>query len=248
MPKFPTTTKWPSSASWPPSGIFDIIPLSAIVEWWRSDLSVDQGSTLSWTGQKAGVVLSQGTAASKPAYGADAAFNGRPSFTADGTNDSLNSTLTVPAPGTTPRYYWFIFKVTSASTPATTNSLFCGKTNICEEVAQLNTTGQLAGYNGTALTTALAANTSARMGEAYFSNSTSDRFSIGTNPSNSVTGVNTGNTQDASGWGLFSRGGTDSFFSGSLAEILIMNRDRTAAEFALLSQYAASLYTATVLT
>ena len=226
-----------------PTTIVTSVP---IVEWWRADLGVTTGATLNWVGQKNGTVLTQGTAAAQPTYSAsDAAFGGKSSFTADGVNDFLTSTLAVPAPGTTARYYWFVFKAASTSTPATTNVIFCGNANFCEEVAQLNTNGQHSSYNGVALSTSIATVTSARRGEAGFTNSTADFFSYG---ATSVTGVNTGNNPDATGWGLFSHGGVDSFWAGSLAEILITGGIPTDSERAALDAYGAVFYGSSILT
>lgn len=249
MAKWPVVTKWPLISAIPPVAP-SLITSVSVVEWLRSDLGYTAGATQRWVGQIAGTTLSQGTAANQPTYSAsDAAFNGRPSLTADGTNDSMTSTLAIPFPGTTARYYWFIFKAASTVAPAANGALFSGNTNQCEQILQMNSgdgdAGKMIAYNATARTTGISTPATAKRGTALFTNSTSDRFSLG---GTSVTGTNTGNTQDGTGWGIFSHGGADTFFAGSLAEVLILAGAPTAAEQAALDAYAVYLYGSSIAT
>lgn len=77
-----------------------------LLQWVRADLGIAESGGLvsQWSDQGSGAKhYTQGTGANQPAYtAADATLLNLPTLTFDGTNDSLQSALQLPAPGTTP--------------------------------------------------------------------------------------------------------------------------------------------------
>lgn len=89
-----------------------IVTSVPVVDFWdaRYNISVATGVNL-WVGAK-GTQALQGSGPSQPLYTSiDANFGGLPSITFDGVNDSLVSSLNMPAPGVTPAYYWYVFRL-----------------------------------------------------------------------------------------------------------------------------------------
>ena len=255
MAKWPMVTKWPSATVSPGAATPNqLISSTTFVEWWRADsanITVATGVS-QWTGKLNSLNVTQATGANQPLFtAADAAFNGYGSVTGDGTNDSLDGSLAIPFPGTQARYYWFIFRSLHASAPAANGNVFCGKTNNCEAVLIFNSgsggnAGKYAAYNSTASTALSVPLGIPRLGEAYFSNSANDFFRIGPRTSQ-VSGVSLGNTQDGSGWGMFSHGAADGFWNGAIAELIILNAAPTEAERSALQAYAVDRYSSIVI-
>lgn len=67
---------------------------STLVEWWDAQdtakMTFNSGNVASWTGEKAGIVVSQATAANQPIYSATAR-NGKPGLTFDGVRTLLSA-------------------------------------------------------------------------------------------------------------------------------------------------------------
>lgn len=84
-----------------------------LLQWVRSDLGITIGTGVSaWADQSGnGKHYTQAVGAAQPSYSAiDATLNNRPSLTFDGVTQSLTSSLTLPAPGTTPTFIWLVLK------------------------------------------------------------------------------------------------------------------------------------------
>ena len=228
----------------------DIIPTANVIEYYRTN-NVTQASNIvsAWpdqSGKTSGG--SQGTSSKRPAYVAsDPIFNNQPSIKGDGVDDHLTFATGIPFPGTTPSY-WFI--VAAINTVPGSYGIVCGGNTNFFDVLGIN--------NGTINNAIMRANTPttsnnngfgsagvAKVVESYQSNSTSDFLQIG---SVLVSGTNTGNQQDGSGWGLFSHGGTSNFINSSVALILRCNVLPSTNQRNALKAYAASLYGGGVLT
>ena len=224
-----------------PTTIVTSVP---IVEWWRADLGVTTGATLNWVGQKNGTVATQGTVAAQPTYSAaDVNFNNRPSFTFDGVNDELTVALACPAPGTTPRTYWFVFRTL---TWVNNTAMFSGTGGTSHVIYHNTASPQIAMFNavnGANNSGASAPSGPAKRGRVTFTNAL-DGIVIGS--STTGFGGSTGNNSAAS-WVIGSFGGAG-FCNYALCEILITTGAPSAGELVALDAYATILYGSGVLT
>lgn len=232
-----------------PSGLIvptplDIVRSVAVVDWFRADIGVSPGATLTWTGVK-GTVASQSTAGKQPTLNtSDALFNGRKSFTFDGSNDEFSVALAGPAPGTSPRWYWFILRNIAISVPS---FVLCGAGVTSHIIYRqgADAADQLSQFNGAkANTTSNATVGVARRVAVNFTNSVADYVQIG---SAKTTGTNATNNSCAS-LTLGGDGAAGNFCNFALADWLICAGEPTLAERnALDSAYATAFYTAVVL-
>lgn len=216
-----------------------IIRSVSIVEWWRADSGVSQvaNAVSQWTGKVNGTQLIQATGANQPTFAAtNAAFNGQPTISGDGTNDELVASLAIPAPSTTPRFYWFVFSLNAwtggaclmGSGGGNTQIIFCNTAT--PQVRQFNGASGNLNSNATLGTS--------RVGEALFTNSASDYLKIG----NSATVPFATGNNSAPSWAVFSAGG-GGFCNCSYADILITVGAPTNSELARLANvYAAPRY------
>jgi hypothetical protein len=235
-------THIPASSSNIPASTFNSLITSVqVLLAVQSDFGVTlNGPTVSaWADQSGnGNDFSQGTAANQPTYAAGA-LNGQPTITFDGTNDSLaNATLNLPAPGTTPTFYWGVINHTWG----------LNKAYICAGVDRMkifpaNVTPQVNSNNGTGLgNTGAAVGSWVRM-EALFSNSTNDYLKLA---STNATGTNTGNNDPAAGILLGRNSASTVFGNISFAAFMICAGKPSAAELAALDAAVTAKYGVTV--
>lgn len=81
-----------SEEVWSAEPVWSPLDIPSVISWWdvedASTLSLGGGTVLSITDKKSGVVLSQGSASSRPLYSSDG-FGGRPAMVFDGADDKL---------------------------------------------------------------------------------------------------------------------------------------------------------------
>ncbi len=135
----------------------------------------------------------QGTGSLQPVVTGTLA--GFPTATYDGTDDYQQSSLVLPAPGTTPTWFWAVLRVKTW----VNNDSVIGDAGTANAFRMLMSAAgsDIRIFNGTAsITTAGAANDVWVRMEAGFTNSTSDYLKIG---AASTTGTNTGNLAGTTG-------------------------------------------------
>lgn len=217
-----------------PLGIVTSVP---IVDWWRSDLGITLATGVAaWTGQKAGLVFSQATGSAQPVYSAsDANFGGRPSLTADGVSQTLTSSINIPAPGTTPYWYWWIFRLitwtlnaTMSGGPGAAPNVLAYCSSISPNMRQFGTT------TGTENGATSIGNP--RRAVTYYSNSASDYLKFGATKVSGAAG-----SGSVSGYRLFSSATGAQFINASLCELLITQGEPSPAEQTALDAYAIGL-------
>ncbi len=209
--------------------------------WWRSDIVVLNGATVSqWTDQSGnGRHLTQGTAANQPTYNATGGPNSTPSILFDATNDVLvNAAIDRNVPSTAITFVWMVFRqVTWTSTRrlfgfGTANNTICAIQNSATpQIAQADTT--IVNSN-----TALAVNTYGR-GEFYFSGSVNDYIKL---IATTVSGASAGVTNPAAGFKLGASGATTLFGNLEIAEAAIFDTLPNAAQITALNAYVTSRY------
>jgi hypothetical protein len=214
---------------------------SALAAWWRSDVVVLNGATVSqWTDQSGnGRHLTQGTTANQPLYNVVGGPNATPSLLFDGTDDVLiNATIDRAIPSTEITYVWLVFRqVTWVSTRrifgfGTASNTVCAIQNSATpQIAQADSTI----VNGN---TALAINTYGR-GIFYFSGSTSDFIKL---IATTVTGASAGVLNPAVGFKLGASGATTLFGRIEVVEGFISNALPTGAQETALDAYVTSRY------
>jgi len=185
----------------------------------------------------------QATTTAQPAL-QSAALNGRNTILADGVDDRLVvGTMDLPAPGTTPTWFWGVFNEPTDLGSAT---LFGGGSSTLMRIFRSSLTQMRCsnGVSGTQVTRVV--NTWYRF-EALFANSaTSDYLKIGS--TDSGVGTATGNNNPAAGaFTLFAQqtaGNSPGNFN--LACLGAWSGNPTAAEKALLSAWVTGYYGASV--
>lgn len=220
---------------------------------WLTYLVSDRGITLNgsgvsnWADQSGnGKDAAQATAANQPTFAANA-LNGHPSIIGDGTNDVLVfGTLDLPAPGTTPSFFWAVFRTVTWSS---NDSLYAGNTTTTMRLRHITASPNFGAINasaGTQNTTGAPVGTFVRL-ENLFSNTTGDYIKLGS-VKTTVPGLNTGNNDPASGaMCLLAQSTTGT--SAINAEILafgILNGEPTSGEKSALDAWVANYYGNTV--
>jgi hypothetical protein len=213
---------------------------SSIAAWWRSDVVVLNGATVSqWTDQSGnGRHLTQGTPANQPLYSVAGGPNATPSIFFDGTTVLVNATIDRAIPNIEITYMWLVFRqVTWVSTRrvfgfGTASNTMCAIQNSATpQIAQADSTI----INGN---TALAVNTYGR-GIFYFSGSTSDFVKL---IATTVTGASAGVLNPAVGFKLGASGATTLFGRIEVVEGFISNVLPTGAQETALDAYVTSRY------
>ncbi len=208
-------------------------------------LSADVGVTVatgvsSWADQSGnGRNAVQATTASQPAL-QPAAVNGRGSVLFDGTDDFLQIAYVPPAPGTTPAWYWMVFRPITAVTGS--NSFSSGNSRprfYWQNASLMNANAGVAG-TGIAVTAG-----QWYRAELFFNNATTDYKKIG---ASSNTGISLGNLAGA---GSFLLGSGNSGSNPSNVEIVCFGAwagEPTPAEKAALDAWVTAYYGASVQT
>lgn len=165
----------------------------------QSDLGITlNGSAVSgWADQTAHAnSWSQSTGAAQPALNSNG-LNGFPSLVMDGATKYMTAPINLPAPGTTSTFQYWVMKQVAW----TTNHVFfdTGTLSGVESMTILTAVGtpKISMFAGISTNN----NNGAVLGSwvrcfAYWANSTSDEFKIG---STSITGANSGNTVPGNG-------------------------------------------------
>lgn len=213
---------------------------ASLLQWVRADLGVTlNGSDVSaWADQSGnGHDYAQGTASAQPAFQAAGGPNSQPCIEFDGVDELLvNTTLDLPAPGTTPTLIWLIMRtVTWTGGRAIVGS----DASFGCELRFANATPDVSAYNGVDnLSSDLPVATWGRV-QGFFNNATTDytRAIAGAK----ATGNNAGNTNPGLGRRI-GRGNPSGFANFLLAEYFIANRDTTALEDTALDAYVTSRY------
>lgn len=213
----------------------DIMSGNIVAGWDAADLSATP--VASWVDASGnGFTLTEAT--NQPSWNATGGPNSQPSVLFDGVNDMLtNTSLDLPAPGTTPTFYWAIMRQVT-STPAENifaaggTSLFLRQTGASPNVAQGNTSFPSNSHGGWTL------NTFMRV-EVYFSNSTSDYIKAGA--AAATTGQNAGNSDPTATFRLATASG-GSFSNIEVCEFWIFNTLPTTGQRASLDAYVTSRY------
>ncbi len=175
-------------------GILNIIATANIVAGWdAADLAATPVAL--WPDASGnGFDLAQASGVSQPSWAATTGAGGNPAVLFNGVGQfMLNAALDLPAPGTTPTFYWGVLRqVTWTANDRLWASGVAG-TNLA--VFQSFAPNGLTEFNAVfGLTNfGLPLNTYRRI-ETYFSNSTADYLKVG---STSSVGVNTGNNDPA---------------------------------------------------
>lgn len=208
-------------------------------------LQSDMGVTLNGSGVAAwadqtgnGHHFSQGTAAAQPTYLAGG-LNGLPTITWDGVNDEMsNTTLDLPAPGTTPTYFFAVFRQVSW-----TNTEICIAANLGSSFyfRQETATPQMIIGNSATVSTV---NAGAAVGswvrmEAGFTNSVSDFLKLA---ATNVTGVNVGNNNPGAGLFLGRNFAGTLWANMGLAALMACGGIPTAGERSALSAAVTAKY------
>jgi hypothetical protein len=228
-----------AGAAPPPSTPATILGANLLV-WLRSDLGVTEsgGVVSTWADQSGnGHNFTQGTAANRPAYNATGGPNSTPSILFDGANDGLiNSTLNLPAPATTPTFFWLIFRqVTWTNTDrvfSAATGMFLGQNSASPGLRPVNAA------NGT-LNNSLPINTYTR-GEVFFNEDTTDYSKFG--GAAAATGADCGNTDPAIGLGIGSATGGGLPSNIEVCEFVVANVLPSAGQLSALDAYVTSRY------
>jgi len=225
--------------------VLDIMAASEIVAGWdAADLAASPVAL--WPDASGnGFDLAQAVGASQPTWTAAGGANGQPSVLFDGSDDFMaNAALNLPAPGTTPSFYWVVLRQVTWNGPGfgtltetTTSGLGIYQGGISPELIQYNT----ADSNNT---NGLTLNVYKRL-VAFWNNAISDYIQAG---SVVGTGVNSGNKDPGAGFYLGS--GIGGAFPGNfeVCEFWIFNVEPSPAQKTLLDAYASNRYGASVLT
>jgi hypothetical protein len=228
--------KAPSAA--PPPEVFEplvIMGSASVVAGWDAR-TVDTSPVGLWDDSSGnGFDLT----ATEPTWNATGGPNSQPSVLFDGINDiAENLLLDLPAPGTTPTFYWAVIRQVSwtpldilfGAAGGLLIRQFAGSPNI----GQQNPTGPVNAHGG------LTVNTFLRL-ESYFSNSVSDYIKAGS--AIASTGANAGNTDPTAGFALGNLPSAGSDWANiEVCEFWIFNVLPSTTQKAALDAYVTSRY------
>lgn len=215
----------------------DIIDAANIVAGWDAADLVASPVALWPDASGNGFDLTNAVGAEQPLWTAAGGPNGNPTVLFDGDDDFLsNALLDLPAPGTTPTFYWAVLRQvtwvldhTIADTPLASLSFYQGSA-AAPNVRQFNSNE-------------VNENSGAPLGEykrceVYFSSSVADYIKAG---STTVTGADAGNSEPAASFAL---GGLTALFRSNVevCEFWIFNFLPSAAQLASLDAYVLNRY------
>jgi hypothetical protein len=171
-----------------------------------------------------------------------AGTNGRTSILGNGAGQFMTSTLTLPAPGTTPTTIWAIVKLLSTAA----QSILCIDGSGTGTAIIIDATPNLMGYNGAFSGNALAATGVLKKIEITYTNSVADYVQWGTGAK--VTGTNMLNDTSGSTRGLLARNTGANGFNGELQTMLTMaaNGNNIGPQLAALTAAANTYFATTV--
>jgi len=187
-----------------------------------------------------GFDLVQAVAGSQPTWGAATGPNGQPAVLFDGVDDVMSVVLDLPAPGTTPSFFWAVLRQVTW----TNNDGFWGADMLIGQFTASPQIFQFAGGGFNGPSTGLTVNVYKRL-EAFFNDDVSDYLKAG---ASSVTGTNAGNTSASATFELGQYGGAGTSSNIQVCELWIFNVLPTPAQLAQLDAYALARYGPLVLT
>ena len=209
-----------------------------LLQWCRADLGLTIGVGFDWQDQSSGNHdYVNAVAASGPSLNAtDATLSNLPTLTFNGTTQGCSSNLQIPAPGTTPTFIWMIVRQDAW---ASNENIISGSGG--PVIRQSNSTPNIRQFNTNLTTENPGAPLAAwRRVACWFSNSTADYLIA---RSTNRTGVNAGNSADASAARHIGRNAGGTTFTGmTIAEIVYCNADHLAG----LDAYGTSRYGSTL--
>jgi hypothetical protein len=218
--------------------------------WYRGDVLVLNGATvLSWTDQSGnGFDGTSAAATNEPTFNATGGPNATPSVLFDGVDNYVaNAVLNLPAPGTTPTFYWAVLRQVTwtanerlwgAGADSVTLTVFQPMPSGTPFISMINAAFPGGNPNG-----ALAVNTYKRL-EVSFSNTAADYIKAG---STTITGGNTGNNDAAAGFVLGAAANLTTFGNIEVADFAIFDVLPSVLQKAQLDAYAGLRYGAAVL-
>jgi hypothetical protein len=229
------------------SGVLDIILAANIIAGWDAAVTTNDGSNVSAMLDVSGngFALTQAVAGNRPTIVPAGGPNANPSVLFDGMGDTLiNAILDLPAPGTTPTFYWGVLRQVTFTGGESLWAAGVAPTFLA--LLQIGGFAIISQNNGANVNgnAGMTLNSYKRL-EAYFSNTVGDYIKGGSVTS---TGASAGNNDAAAGFAL----GANAVGAGStnieVCELWIFNTLPTALQLAQLEVYAANRYGASVLT
>ena len=228
-----------ASSAAPPSTPLTILGSTNLVQWCRADLGVTIGASFAWSDQSGHAAdYANAVAAAGPSLTAsDATLNNQSTLTFNGTTQSCDATLLLPAPGTTPVFVWWVLKQNAWTI---TRSIFSDTAGSRHLIFQQTASPGM----GMADTTQVNNNTAGTVGSwfrgaAQFTNSVADYLKIG---ATKVTGANAGNTVGGGTRRIATNSAGSLFTSVSLAEILYYKGTPSAQQLLDLDTYCTGRY------
>ena len=214
---------------------------TGVIHYLRSDLGIAQagGNITGWTAQIGPSIAVAPTCTFIGTVGAG--LNGKASIIADGANHGGAYTLDLPAPGTTPTFFWAVWRLLAQ--PAAAGYLLGEAPN--GNVMFINgASNNLFNYNtGPTGPVAMPIGSWGRS-EGLFANNALDYVKFGA--TSAVPGVSTGNIDPGSARGLFCLANGTGKLNAELLALVALNNVPTAPQLAAASAGATALYNATV--
>lgn len=206
----------------------------------QSDLGITQSGVVSaWADQSGSGKDYSASGTAQPTYNASG-LNGFPTLTFDGSDDTMTSALSLPAPGTTPTFLWMVFRQLSW----TLNDCIVGALASRMVIRQAGVSPALVMVSATAANSnnAAATNSWVRM-EAFFNNNTTDFLKLA---ATSVTGANAGNFSGGGNQNLGSINTPGAWGNIEVAALMYFSGLPSVAERAALAAAVTAKYGASV--